>query len=155
MKARKKNRAAGARREREAVLEGAKKRADRREAEDRDLLVEADLTKVSERAARFMAAHKLPDMPAVESLVRVHYQMLDAVDTLYTKTVVEKVETREISAMVSAGKLAMAILNSLGIIVNLEDLEDDLGGPGKKPGGPPTGPGGAAAAGDDLDTWES
>lgn len=89
-------------------------------------------TTVQERAVALLKGHGIEVNPANVLVAQTAVRCDDAAEYLYDQCLVRSIETRQISAMVSAGKSAIAALASLGIepdgtgTLGFDDLEEPV-----------------------------
>lgn len=154
----------GATRKRNATVRKAAAKRAAREAKGEPLVQPKSLAQLDAAAADFLAKHQLRAMPATLAMAKLYVQMHDAVDALYDVTVGQQKEQRQISAMVSAAKIAVLALEKLGLPG--DDIEEDEAAanlalaekakaPSKKSKRPPASPVVVGAdKPDDLDAYE-
>ena len=113
--------AVGAKRKLESVTRTAESRRAHREAKGQPLVQAKTPAALDAEARALLRDHKVRESPASIRLAKLHCQSMDAVDALYEICVSRGKEPRLVSAMVSAGKLAVTTLERLGLPGELDD----------------------------------
>lgn len=99
----------GARRKQESVVRAAEARRERRAAAGAPAVQPKTAEQLDAEARGLLRQHKIRESPASIRLAKLHCQSTDAVDALYDICVTRGKEPRLVSAMVSAGKLAVDV----------------------------------------------
>lgn len=110
-------------RKRNTTVRHAAARRDAREATGEQLVQPKSSRALKAAARSLLKRHQIKELPGTMALAKIHIQMHDAVDALYDVTVRQQKEQRQISAMVSAAKIAIFALEKLGLPG--EDIEED------------------------------
>lgn len=138
----------GARRKQESVVRAAEARRERREAAGAPAVQPKTADQLDAEARGLLRQHRIRESPASIRLAKLHCQSTDAVDALYDICVTRGKEPRLVSAMVSAGKLAVSTLDKLGLPGDLDT--DDFPAPPK----PTKVTAEPASKPDTLEAWE-